>query len=85
MPLSCFRVGTAGLTREQRYQLALEQIKARERGFQAVTRVVSFLALLLAVVAGYTIAMSKRDGPKTSQPTSGENDSSKKSDTVYNR
>src|SRR4051812_46741065 len=51
-----FRVETPGLTKLQKYQLAVEQIKARERRFKAVTRVVLFVALLLGGISIFAIS-----------------------------
>jgi hypothetical protein len=56
--LEFFRVDTSGLTKTQKYDLALEQIRARERRFLTAAKVISFIATLfaLAVVSIYTIA-----------------------------
>jgi hypothetical protein len=66
--LEVFRVDTGGLTKEQKYQLALRQIHARERRFRTVARVVVLLALLLAGVSAYAIA---RTMPAAAAPPPG--------------
>lgn len=42
--LEFFRIDTAGLTKEQKYQLALKQIHARERRFRVAAMVIAFVA-----------------------------------------
>src|SRR5262245_8381475 len=57
--LEFFRVETAGLTKAQQYQLALEQIRARSQRFKIVALIVCIIAVLGAVVAAYAITRSK--------------------------
>ena len=61
--LEVFRVDTSGLTRDQKYRLAMEQIAARERRFKTVAGVVSLVAVLLAVVSAYAIAQTSPMSP----------------------
>src|SRR5262245_34273945 len=64
--LEFFHVETAGLSKAQQYQLALEQVRARAQRFKTVAVVVCILALLGTVVAIYAITRPKSptDKPK---------------------
>jgi len=64
--LEFFSVDTAGLTKAQQYQLALEQIRARSQRFKIVAVIVCIIAVLGAVVAAYAISRPKaqRDDTK---------------------
>lgn len=48
--LQLFGVDTAGLSKQQQYQLALEQIRAREDRFRLGAILIAFLAVLLVGV-----------------------------------
>jgi hypothetical protein len=54
--LEFFRVDTQDLTKEQQYQLALRQIRARERRFRVAAVVISLVAVLFAAVTAYAVA-----------------------------
>ena len=54
--LEFFHVDTGGLTRDQRYQLAITQIKARADRFKASLVVVIIVAILAAAVSTYAIS-----------------------------
>src|SRR3954462_1867278 len=66
--LESFRVSTSGLTREQKYQLAIEQIHARERRFKYLGSVVSLIAILVAALAAYAIAKTEIAAPTSGVP-----------------
>jgi len=69
--LEFFHVSTEGLTREQKYHLALEQVHARERRFLGVASLISLAAILLAAVSGFAISHSS-EAPKSTAITSDE-------------
>jgi hypothetical protein len=54
--LEVFRVETSGLTKDQQYKIALEQIRACALRFRTVSIVVCFLALIAGGVSIYAIA-----------------------------
>jgi HEAT repeat protein/Tfp pilus assembly protein PilF len=56
--LEFFSVDTAGLTKAQQYQLALEQIRERAQRFKIVAVVVCIIAVLGAAIAAYALARS---------------------------
>ncbi|WP_295388976.1 hypothetical protein [uncultured Thiodictyon sp.] len=56
--LEFFDVDTTGLTKEQKYQLALAQIHERARRFRTMAIVVCVLALILAGVSAYAISQT---------------------------
>src|ERR1022692_740143 len=56
--LEFFSVDTAGLTKAQQYQLALEQIRARAQRFKIIAIVVCIIAALGAGIAAYAIVHS---------------------------
>ena len=61
--LEFFHVDTAGLTREQQYNVAIEQIRARGQRFKLLIALVGFLAAITATVAIYAIAITKPQPP----------------------
>jgi|HubBroStandDraft_6_1064221.scaffolds.fasta_scaffold26823_3 hypothetical protein len=63
--ISFFLVDTEHLTREQKVALAMEQIQARERRFNTLTKVVAFIAVLLAGVSAYAISRPSPGDSKT--------------------
>ena len=61
--LEFFRVDTAGLTKAQQYQLALEQIRERAERFKIIAIVVCIIALLGTGVAIYALTRGGRSPP----------------------
>lgn len=61
--LEFFHVESSGLTKEQQYKLALEQIHARARRFKVTAVVVCFLAVVAAVVTVYAITENRTVAP----------------------
>jgi hypothetical protein len=61
--LEFFHINTEGLTKEQKFNLALEQIKARSRRYGQGVVVFCFVAVLLAILAGYAIYRSHLPPP----------------------
>ncbi|MCK6376959.1 MAG: hypothetical protein L6Q69_23070 [Zoogloea sp.] len=57
--LEFFHVDTTGLTREQQYNLAIEQIRARAQRFKVVAALVCFLSVVAAAVAIYAMEGDK--------------------------
>ena len=53
--LEFFDVDTSGLTREQRYDLALRQIEARSKRFATIAKIVMLGAGLFAALTGYAL------------------------------
>lgn len=62
--LEFFSVETAGLSKAQQYQLALEQIRARGQRFKLVTMVVCAVALVGGIVAVYAITRGTQPASK---------------------
>lgn len=69
--LEFFDVDTVGLTKEQKYELALAQIHARAQRFRTTAVVVCVLAIVLAAVSAYAISrtdiklrMKEKEVPK---------------------
>lgn len=58
--LEFFNIDAAGLTKEQQFKLALEQIQARGRRFMISATVVCFLAVVAVVIAAYAITQHGR-------------------------
>lgn len=63
--ISFFPIDTQHLTRGQKVALAMEQIKARERRFNTIAKVVAFVAVLLAGVSVYAISRPSSSNSKT--------------------
>jgi hypothetical protein len=61
--LEIFHVDTTGLTREQQYSLAIEQIRARAQRLKVVAALVCFLSVVAAAVALFAIAGNKTTSP----------------------
>lgn len=66
--LESFHIDTTGLTRDQKFQLALQQISARERRFKEVAKVILFLAIVIAALAAYAIKEAARSRPALDGP-----------------
>ena len=70
--LESFHVDTSGLTKEQQYDLAVQQIQARAQRFRWTAIVIVVLALIAATVAAYAIdritAPRLETKPKQTQP-----------------
>lgn len=56
--LEFFDVDTAGLTKEQKYEIALAQIHARAQRFRTTAIVVCVLAVILAGISAYAISQN---------------------------
>lgn len=56
--LEFFNVDTTGLSKDQKYELALAQIQARSKRYGQTTVVVCIVAVLMAVLAGSAIYLS---------------------------
>jgi len=54
--LEFFHVDTSGLTREQRYNIAMEQIRARASRFRIAMVVLSLIALLSSALMAYALS-----------------------------
>ncbi len=54
--LEFFHVETKGLTKEQQYNLALEQIQSRAQRFRITAAVVCFIALITAIITAFAIS-----------------------------
>lgn len=63
--LEFFSVNTDGLTKEQRYHLALVQINARSKRYNLAIYLIGFLSVLLIVVAGIAVYNDKRSPEPT--------------------
>jgi hypothetical protein len=61
--LEFFHINTEGLSRDQKYQLALQQIRARERRFFVAAAMISLAGILLAIDAAYAIARTTANEP----------------------
>lgn len=70
--LEFFHVDAAGLTKQQQFEVALEQIRARGQRFRLTAAVICFLALLAAGVAAFAIARPSRESSSSSVPTGDE-------------
>lgn len=57
--LEFFHVDTSGLTKEQQFTIALEQIHARAQRFRVLTVLVGFLAVIGAATAVYAIVINR--------------------------
>src|SRR5450759_529274 len=68
--LEFFRVDTAGLTKAQQYQLALEQIRGRSQRFKIVAVVVCIVAVLGTAIAIY--ALTRPESKKITTTTNGD-------------
>jgi hypothetical protein len=70
--LEFFNIDAVGLTKEQQFRLALEQIQARGRRFMISAGVVCFLAVVAVTIAAYAITQHGRfaDAPTKSQSPS---------------
>jgi hypothetical protein len=68
--LEFFAVDTAGLTKTQQYQLALEQIRGRAQRFKILALVVCFVAVLGAMLAIYALKRSSDRVGETADPKS---------------
>jgi hypothetical protein len=68
--LEFFAVDTSGLTTKQRYELALEQIKSRERRYLVTAIVIVCLALVAALVVVVALVMEKLQTVKFEQNSS---------------
>jgi hypothetical protein len=66
--LEFFRIDTSGLTKQQQFDIALEQIRARAQRFRIITTAVFLIALLAALPAAF--AISKQVGGTVSTRTS---------------
>lgn len=66
--LEFFDVDTTGLTKQQKYELALAQIHARARRFRITAMVVCVLAVILAAVSAYAIWQNSSDWKKPTDP-----------------
>jgi hypothetical protein len=64
--LEYFDVDTSGLTKDQKYDLALTQIHARSQRYQQTAVVVCFIALVLALLAGFAISRGNTPTPAQS-------------------
>lgn len=54
--LEFFHVDTAGLTREQRYNIAMEQIRARGSRFRVAMVILALIAMLSAALMAYALS-----------------------------
>jgi hypothetical protein len=70
--LEFFQVDTAGLTKAQQYQLALEQIRGRAQRFKILALVICFVAVIGAVLAVYAIKRSADRAVESADPKSPE-------------
>jgi hypothetical protein len=70
--LEFFHVDAAGLTKQQQFQVALEQIRARGQRFRLIAAVICFLALLAAGLATLAIARPSRQASSSTVPTGDE-------------
>lgn len=61
--LEFFHVDTPGLTREQQYNVAIEQIRARAQRFRITAVVICCLAAFGAVLAAYAISINAKPSP----------------------
>jgi hypothetical protein len=59
--LEFFHVETAGLTREQQFKLALEQIRARAERFRLSAAAICFVAVIAAVLAAFAIRLRAQE------------------------
>ncbi len=53
--LEFFHVDTESLTKEQKFNLAMEQIRARANRFKTITLLIGFLAIVSASLSAYAI------------------------------
>lgn len=73
--LEFFDVDTTGLTKEQKYELALAQIHARAQRFRTTAITVCVLAVILAVISAYAISQTpppNGEKPKVQPQSKGE-------------
>jgi hypothetical protein len=63
--LDSYSINTRDLTKQQRYELLLEQIKQRERRFKITASVIVILAVLFTALAAYAIGFKRSAGPLT--------------------
>lgn len=68
--LEFFHVDTTELTREQQYNLAIEQIRARAQRFKFLAALVCFLSVVAATVALYAISPKKSLTPESMHASS---------------
>lgn len=67
--LEFFNIDTSGLTKEQKYELALAQIHARAQRFRTTAIVICVLAVILAVVSVYAISQPLLPIDEDPEPT----------------
>ncbi|WP_197342629.1 hypothetical protein [Ralstonia solanacearum] len=67
LTLEFFDVDTTGLTKEQKYELALAQIHARAQRFRTTAIVVCVLAVILAAVSAYAMSQNGAKPPAKGQ------------------
>jgi hypothetical protein len=70
--LEFFHVDSAGLTKQQQFEIVLEQIKGRGQRFRLTTVAICFLALLAACVAAFAITRNSRESSPSSVSTANE-------------
>jgi len=61
--LNSYSIETKNLTKQQRYELLLEQIKQRERRFKITAFVIIISAVLFTALAAYAIGFKRSTGP----------------------
>ena len=78
--LEFFKVETEGLTKQQRYEIAIAQIHARSKRYTQSALAICFVAILLAAVTGLAIAKGS-----SVEPSSGETETDGPSEPVGKR